>query len=392
MTSPATLRRPWLAAKARRKGELAGVLIYEAWGEHEAILLRTRPEGRPVPEPEPSAVELFSPENPLRLESGEVLETVRVRYETYGQLAAQADNAIFVFHALTGSAHLAGRYTPEALLRLSPLERAFGPIGWWDALVGEGRAIDTSRFFVISANVIGSCYGTTGPLEAGPDFPELTVRDMVKVHAALLDHLNIERIWALGGSLGGMQALEFAAGFPDRTRGLVAIAAPARHSPWARGLSRVGREAILRDPAFAGGHYQAQPPGLALAREIAMLSYRAPAGFASRFGSNPEEGERYLAHQGEKFIRRFDANSYLALTGAMDRHDLFGGRSQVEASFPKLLVGIDSDLLYPASEVRELAQQLGANYQEISSPFGHDGFLIENDQMGTVLRRFLASD
>lgn len=371
---------------------MAGVLIYEAWGEHEAILLRTRPEGRPVPAPVPGTAELFSSENPLRLDSGEVLGPVRVRYETYGQLSPQADNAIFVFHALTGSAHLAGRYTSQTLLELSPLERAFGPMGWWDALVGEGRAIDTGRFFVISANVIGSCYGTTGPLETGPDFPEIAVRDMVKVHAALLDYLNIEQVWALGGSLGGMQALEFAASFPERTRGLIAIAAPARHSPWARGLARVGREAILRDPEFLGGHYQTQPAGLALAREIAMLSYRAPAGFASRFGDRPEEGERYLAHQGEKFMRRFDANSYLTLTAAMDRHDLFGGRSQIAGSFPKLLVGIDSDLLYPASEVRDLARDLGGQYQEITSPFGHDGFLIENDQMGSILRRFLASD
>jgi homoserine O-acetyltransferase len=329
------------------------------------------------------------------------LPEVRLRFETYGGLSRKRDNAVLVFHALTGSAHLAGVYDEATFQSLSPLERAFGKEGWWDSLVGPGRILDPSLYYVISANHLGSCYGSTGPLSLDPrtgkpygkDFPPLTIRDLARAQARLLDHLGVEKATVIGGSLGGMVALEFALMYPERVRKLVVLAAPPRHGPWARAFNHLARQAILLDPEYQEGH--PAPRGMALARGIAMMSYRAPEGFAARWQEAPELGEAYLDYQGEKFLKRFHAESYLVLSRAMDTHDVGRGRGGLEAALrrlqdlPALFVGIDTDLLYPAWEVREAARLAGARYREIKSPHGHDAFLIETDQVEEILEAFL---
>ncbi|RIH82572.1 Homoserine O-acetyltransferase [Meiothermus luteus] len=375
-------------------------LIQEAWGDHEALLIKPPKSRGRVPPPMPAEARV---DTQFRLEYGGVLPEVVLRYETYGSLNPSRSNAVLVFHAWTGSAHLAGTYTPETLKRLPELDQAFGPEGWWDELAGPGRMLDTDKYFVLCANHIGSCYGSTGPLSInpatgrpyGPDFPKLTVRDLAKAQARLLDFLGIERVSLLGGSLGGMVALEFALMFPERVNKLVVLAAPAVHGPWARAFNRLSREAVRTDPAYRNGYYTEQPLGLQLGRAIAMLSFRSPASFRLRWQAHPERGESYVLYQGEKFARRFDANAYLVLSEAMDTHDVGRGRGGVEAALrrlrgiPSLFVGIDTDLLYTAAEVREAALLAGGQYREIKSPHGHDAFLIETDQVETILGDFL---
>ncbi len=373
-----------------------GTLLYEEWGEHEALLIVPETEGPEVPPPLPRTARLF-PEG-FFLESGERLPFLDLRYETYGRFDRRA---VLVFHALSGSAHVAGTYSDEVFSRLTPLERAFGRRGWWNQMVGPEKAIDTERRFVIAANVPGSCYGSTGPVSPAPDgrpfgprFPKVTIRDLVRAQAALLDLLGIEEVDVIGGSMGGMQALEFALLYPERVRSLVVIAAPGRHGPWARALSDLGRRAIRLDPGFKGGYYERQPEGLALARSIAMAGYRHPESFELRFGAEPERGERYLDYHGKRFLERFDANTYLTLLDAMDAHDVGRGRGGLGAALerlqtiPALFVGIDTDLLYPAEEVRTLARLAGAEYAEIQSPHGHDAFLIEHGQLADLLAAF----
>jgi len=373
-----------------------GTLLYEEWGEHEALLMVPEPAGPEVAPPLPRTARLF-PEGFL-LEGGDRLPYVDLRYETYGRYQKQA---VLIFHALSGSAHVAGSYDDAVFARLSPLEQAFGRKGWWNRMVAPGGAIDTERRFVVAANVPGSCYGSTGPTSLAPDgrpwgprFPKITIRDMVRAQAALLDLLGVEQVDVIGGSMGGMQALEFALHYPERVRSLVVVAAPGRHGPWARALSDLGRRAIRLDPAFNGGYYEHQPEGLALARSIAMAGYRHPESFELRFGSAPEQGESYLRYHGKKFVKRFDANTYLTLLDAMDAHDIGRGRGGMGAALarleniPTLFVGIDSDLLYPAEEVRTLARLAGAEYAEIQSPHGHDAFLIEHEQMRAILAAF----
>ncbi len=373
-----------------------GTLLYEEWGEHEALLVVPEPAGPEVPPPAPRTARVF-PQG-FRTELGGRLPFLDLRYETYGR---PGKTAVLVFHALSGSAHVAGHYDDATFARLSPLERAFGRRGWWNPVVGPGKAIDTERRFVVAANTIGSCYGSTGPCSPGEDgkpygprFPALTIRDMVRAQAALLDLLGIERVDVVGGSMGGMLALEFALMYPERTRSLAVFAAPARHGPWARALSSLGRAAILADPAFAEGRYRRQPAGLALARAIAMAGYRHPKSFENRFGDRPEAGERYLAYHGERFVERFDANAYLTLLAAMDRHDVGRGRGGLARALarlkriPSLFVGIDTDLLYPAAEVETVARLAGGAYAEIESPHGHDAFLIEHGQVADLLEGF----
>ena len=378
-------------------------VLWETWGEHEAILLKPPRSPRRVPPPVPRTAVLFSRREGFYTELGGFLPEVRLRFETYGRLSRRRDNAVLVFHALTGSAHLAGQYSEEVFARLSPLERAFGREGWWDGLVGPGRVLDPALYYVVSANHLGSCYGSTGPTSIDPrtdrpygqDFPPLTVRDLARAQARLLDHLGVERVTVIGGSLGGMVALEFALMYPERVEKLVVLAAPPVHGPWARAFNRLSREAILKDPGFAEGRYERQPQGLKLARAIAMLSYRAPESFQRRWADDPAQGEAYVVYQGEKFVRRFDANTYLVLSHAMDTHDVGRGRGGVEAALARLrgirslFVGIDSDLLYPKEEVREMARLAGGRYQEIQSPHGHDAFLIETDQVERILDAFL---
>jgi homoserine O-acetyltransferase/O-succinyltransferase len=382
-------------------------LVHETWGDHAALLARSvRTGDGSVGLVRPRLLDVATPRDPLRLELGGRLDHVAVAYETYGELDARRGNAVLVCHALTGSAHAAGRH-------------AEGEVpGWWDPVIGPGKALDTREDFVVCSNVLGGCYGTTGPLSIdpsdgrpfGPRFPRFTVRDMVEVQRRLLDALGVDRLRAVvGGSMGGMQALEWAATHPGRVGALVAIAIGARHSAWAIGLNEVARRAIAADPAFEGGRYRPdrQPEtGLGLARAIAMLTYRSFDSLESKFGRErrpvEEEGleasfeiASYLEYQGVKLAQRFDANTYLGLTRAMDDHDLTARRGplrEVLASItmPSLVLGIPSDVLYPEAEVRQLVEGLpDARYARLVSPHGHDAFLIEFPQVAAHLRRFL---
>ena len=261
------------------------VLVHETWGDHAALLARsTQGEEGSVGLVESRVLDVATPADPLRLQHGGVLERVAVAYETYGELNAEGTNAVLITHALTGSGHAAGVTDRESIP------------GWWDPLIGPGKPIDTSRFFVISSNVLGGCYGTTGPSSLspedgrpyGPRFPRYTVRDMVNVQKRLVDALGVRSLRAvIGGSMGGMQVLEWAASYPELVRGIVPIAIGARHSAWAIGLNEVARRAIMGDPAWQGGHYslERQPEtGLGLARAIAMLSYRSFDSLEAKFG------------------------------------------------------------------------------------------------------------
>lgn len=376
-------------------------IALETWGEHEALILKPPRSPLSIPPPKPRTAVLFPRREGFYTELGGFLPEVRLRFETYGRLSRLRDNAVLVFHALTGSAHLAGTYDEATFQSLSPLEQAFGRQGWWDALVGPGRILDPALYHVISANHPGSCYGSTGPLSLDPrtgkpygkGFPPLTIRDLARAQARLLDHLGVEKAVVIGGSLGGMVALEFGLMYPERVKKLVVLAAPGRHGPWARAFNHLSRQAILLDPEYHEGN--PAPTGMALARGIAMMSYRAPKGFALRWEEEPEKGETYLDYQGEKFLKRFHAESYLVLSRAMDTHHVGRGRGGIEEALkrlralPSLFVGIDSDLLYPAEEVRQLARLSGGRYREIKSPHGHDAFLIETDQVEAILDSFV---
>lgn len=342
----------------------------------------------------------------LDLESGHRLDSVRIACRTWGTAKKRA---ILVCHALTGSADADD---------------------WWPGLIGSGRAFDPGRDFVVCTNVLGSCYGSTGPTSAapatgeryGPAFPRVTIRDMVRAQARALDALGVETVELVtGGSMGGMQALEWAALFPQRVEALAPIAVSARHSPWCIALSEAQRSSIRSDPRFLGGSYDPElgpVDGLRVARMIAICSYRSWHSFEQRFGRNrqevgretgdgsgsaestPEElfqVESYLRYQGEKLIRRFDANSYLTLTRAMDSHDLARDRASSAAEVlatieqPALVVSVSSDVLYPPIEQSELAAGMpNARLTTIDSPHGHDGFLIETEQLGRQLSTFRA--
>jgi homoserine O-acetyltransferase/O-succinyltransferase len=382
-------------------------LVHETWGDHAALLARHE-GGRDgsVGIVAPQVVDVATPNRPLRLEGGATLPHVAVAYEAYGELDASGRNAVLVCHALTGSAHAAGRHDTRDVP------------GWWDPLIGPGKALDTTRHFVVCSNVLGGCYGTTGPTSLdpatghryGPDFPPFTIRDMVAVQRRLQAELGV-RSWraVIGGSMGGMQALEWAVGHPEDVQGVVAIGIGARHSAWAIGLNEVARRAIMADPAWQGGRYSLdrQPEtGLGLARAIAMLSYRSFDSLEARFGRErrPSEDDAlvssfeiasYLAYQGVKLVRRFDANTYIGLTRAMDEHDLAAGRGRLDevpagVRARTLVMGIPSDVLYPEVEQRRLAELLpDAHFARLVSPHGHDGFLIEFSQLAAHLRRFL---
>lgn len=388
-------------------------LVHETWGDHAALLARAQEgSGAGVGLVRPQTLTVATPENPLRLEYGGALGEVCVAFETYGELNAAKDNAVLLCHALTGSAHAAG---------VQGVRGDQGEVpGWWDPLIGPGKAIDTRTHFVVCANVLGGCYGTTGPSSSDPatgrpyrlNFPRYTVRDMVAVQARLLDALGVDAVRAVvGGSMGGMQALEWAAMYPQRVRGLVSIAVGARHSAWAIGLNEVARRAITSDPAWQAGDYPpgSQPEaGLGLARAVAMLSYRSVDSLEAKFGrervsasrellARSFEIESYLDYQGVKLVKRFDANTYLYLTKAMDDFDLSEGRGRLREvlkrmAMPALIMGIDSDVLYPEAEQLALVAGMpSADYARISSPHGHDAFLIEFPQVAARLRRFLAS-
>lgn len=351
--------------------------------------------------------------HPLPLDCGQELRVVDVAYETYGDLSPERDNAILVCHALTGDQHVA---SPHPIT---------GKPGWWNRMVGPGKPIDTERFYVICANVIGSCMGSTGPASLAEDgkpygmrFPVITIRDMVRAQIALLDALNIDRLHAVvGGSMGGMQALSFAANFPGRAERVLAIATTARHSAQNIAFHEVGRQAIMADPNWQGGDYYAcakgPDAGLAVARMAAHITYLSEAGLTEKFGRRLQDRdakgfgfdadfqiESYLRYQGLQFTSRFDANSYLYITRAMDYFDLaedHGGRladafAQSTARF--CLISFDTDWLYPTAESRNVVHALNANaapvsFVELSADFGHDSFLLEVPALDRVVRGFL---
>ncbi|MFP4219926.1 MAG: homoserine O-acetyltransferase [Phormidium sp.] len=341
---------------------------------------------------------LISPETqvyqlpePFALESGEVLMGVEVAYRCWGKLNEQGDNAVHICHALTGSAD-----ADE----------------WWGPLFGEGRTFDGDRDFIVCSNVLGSCYGTTGPISINPAtgkpygraFPAITVRDMVRLQWRLLQGLGVRKLkFVIGGSLGGMQVLEWGKLYPDYVDRIVSIAAAGRHSPWCIAMSEAQRQAIFADPNWCNGHYEEDTPpttGLAAARMMAMISYRATVSFEQRFGREvQDDGEfaiaSYLRYQGQKLVQRFDANTYVALTEAMDRHDVSGGEGDYQAALgaiaqPTLVVAIDSDLLYPPRDQQELAQWMpNAELEWLSSPHGHDAFLINMVALNELVMAFL---
>lgn len=334
----------------------------------------------------------------FRLETGLVLRDVPVVYQAWGELNAKRDNVIVVCHALTGSADVAS---------------------WWEPMIGPGRVLDTNRYFVICANVIGSPYGTVSPLSINPetgnpyggDFPIVTIRDTVRLHKALFDQLGIRQIaMAIGGSMGGMQVLEWAF-YGDYVRTLVPIAVGGRHSAWCIGWSEAQRQAIYADPHWQGGYYDPNDPpaaGLATARMMAMISYRSQGSFEERFGRErmprtngvqpPFTVESYLRYQGEKLVQRFDANCYVRLTQQMDTHDVARGRGAYpdvlkQVKQPTLVFGITSDILYPIVEQQELASFIPkAELAIIDAPQGHDAFLIEFEKIEAIIRPWMESN
>ncbi|WP_372633995.1 homoserine O-acetyltransferase [Fodinibius sp.] len=328
---------------------------------------------------------------PFVTESGYAIPEPLVAYQTWGELNNARNNVFLVCHALTGNTAVDE---------------------WFGGLFGPGKTLDPEQQFIICINSLGSCYGTSGPTSQNPetgrpyriDFPEITIRDMVRLQQKLLDELQITGIeLVIGGSMGGMQALEWCI-MDDRPRSAVFVGMGKAHSPWAIGISHTQRQAIYNDPNWKEGYYSAdQPPkkGLALARMIAMLSYRSDADYENKFGRLPQEDgdqfqvESYLNYQGQKLVERFDAVSYVRLSQAMDSHDVARNRSSYQRvlgqlDIPALVIGIDTDLLYPVQEQQELAKLLpDARYREIRSAHGHDAFLMEFEQMNDIITSFI---
>ncbi len=347
---------------------------------------------------------------PHVLEAGGRIEGIQVAYETWGELAPDGSNAVLVVHALTGDSHAAG-----------PAGPGHPQSGWWDPLIGPGAPLDTSRYFVVCPNVLGGCQGTTGPASVAPDgrpygsrFPTITIRDQVVVEAALADRLGIERWHAVvGGSMGGMRVLEWAVGFPDRLGRAVVISVGARATAEQIALCSLQVRAIRADPNWRGGAYDDTEAGdgprvgLSLARGIGQVSYRSELEFDQRFGrghqgdENPLAGgryavESYLEYHGDKLDRRFDANTYIVLSEAMNHHDVGRGRGGVAAALGRVtadvtVAGISSDRLYPLRLQHELAALIprAGDVEVIESIHGHDGFLIESDAVGKVVGRAL---
>lgn len=358
-------------------------------------------------------------ERKLAIDVGVVMEGVTTAYETWGTLAADGSNAILLCHAWTGDSHAAGR-----------AGEGHPTPGWWEGAVGPGLAIDTNQFFVVCANVLGGCQGSTGPASPHPvdgrpygsRFPVVTIRDMVRVQARLADHLGVRR-WrsVIGGSMGGMQVLEWAVTFPERVGSIMPIATCAQASAQQIAWGSIGRRGITNDPKWRGGDYYDAAPGdgphegLSTARMVAQVTFRSDNVFTDRFGREMVGGEgsstlaleqkfeveRYLEYHGEKLCRRFDANSYISIGKAMDLHDVGRSRGGLVAAMrritmPTLTMGIWSDFLYPVYQQLQIRDMVAANgvrseYLEVDSPHGHDAFLIELDQVGPAVKRFIES-
>jgi len=377
---------------------------------------------------------------PVRLDCGQELYPVRVAYETYGTLSPRRDNVILVCHALSGDAHAAG------IAKTPPAESSrdgFGAtdrdgaaskgLGWWDGMIGPGKAFDTDRYYVVATNLLGGCRGTTGPSSVNPetgrpygaDFPVITVADMVRTERAFLDKLGIERLAAVaGGSLGGMQALEWAVAYPDQVDAIIPIASTHALQPQGVAWNAIARDAIMRDPAWQGGHYydtgRAPEAGLGVARMVGHVTYLSAVALTDKFGrrlqrpadnngadirytiTEPEFAvESYLRYQAGAFVKRFDANTYLYTSRALTYFDLareHGGSSLARAldgvSARTLLIAFSSDWLYPPSASREIAEALRslgkpAECHVIDAPYGHDCFLLEEARQTPIIRRFL---
>jgi homoserine O-acetyltransferase len=352
-------------------------------------------------------------DSPLPLRGGGSLPGFTLAYETYGALNADRSNAILICHALSGDAHVAGYGTDD------PAE----PPGWWDEAVGPGKMFDTHRFFVICSNVIGGCQGSTGPSSPAPDgapyalrFPVVTVADMVSAQRHLIDLLGIPRLFAVaGGSMGGMQALQWAADYPDRAHAVLFIASTPRSSAQNIAFNEIGRQAIYADPNWRGGDYygagQASPEaGLAVARMVGHITYMSDYSLETKFGRALQASDRlgyafgpefavesYLKYQGEKFVRRFDANSYLYITKALDYFDISDGYPSMQAALRHvqanfLVMSFSSDWLYTYEQARQLVDALpgrAVEHQHITASFGHDSFLVEVETMTQVVGGYL---
>ena len=350
------------------------------------------------------------PPNELILESGEKLGPIMVAYESYGKLNDQRSNAILILHALSGDAHAAGFHRREE----NP--------GWWDNMIGPGRAFDTNKYFIICSNVLGGCRGTTGPSSINPktekryglDFPIISISDMVNVQKHLIDHLEIDQLFSVaGGSMGGMQALEWLTAHPERLKSAIVIATATKHSPQQIAFHEVGRQAIMADPHWKEGHYYGGfPPakGLSVARMIGHITYMSEISMAKKFGrrlsnnGKPHkfcigfEVEEYLHDQGDHFVKRFDANSYLYITKAIDSFDVSRGKELYEVfrgnKGKVLVLSFKSDWLYPASQSKEIVKAcklagVDMTYCEIDSTYGHDAFLLEVEEETHLIKHFL---
>lgn len=357
--------------------------------------------------------EITGKDNGLILDCGKSFGPVTVAYETLGELNADKSNAVLICHALSGDSHVAGRYSATDK---KP--------GWWDSMVGPGKAFDTDRFFIICPNILGGCRGTTGPSSVNPetgkpyalDFPVITVEDMVQVEKRLIDHLGINRLYAVaGGSLGGMQAVVWAIQHPEKVRSALLIATAAYTSTQGIAFHKVGRNAIISDPSWNKGNYyggRAPERGLAIARMIGHITYLSDESLRRKFSRNLQNRpglsfelsdefavESYLEYQGDVFVERFDANSYLYITKAMDYFDLPGKYGTLENAFKDvsskfLAVSFTSDWLYPGYHSREIVKALMRNrkdvsFCEINSPYGHDAFLLETEKLGRIISSFL---
>jgi homoserine O-acetyltransferase len=354
----------------------------------------------------------FAQDQPFVLESGATLSPVTLAYETYGRLNRERSNAVLILHALSGGAHAAGY-------------DANGKLGWWDDCIGPGKAFDTDRFFVICSNVLGSCYGSSGPSSINPAtgkpyglrFPVVTIGDMVRAQVALIDHLGIEKLLCVaGGSMGGMQALEWAAHHPQRVKAAIPLATTARTSPMLIAFSEVGRQAIYADPNWQGGDYyengRRPDAGLAVARMIGHITYLSDQSMHQKFGRRLQDRERYgydfatefqvesyLKYKGQAFTQRFDAHSYLYITKAMDYFDLsvpngLAAAFANSAHIKFLVVSFTSDWLYPSYHSKELVSALTAvgadvTYLDIESTWGHDAFLLEVETMTKLISSFM---
>ncbi|HYL37950.1 MAG TPA: homoserine O-acetyltransferase [Bryobacteraceae bacterium] len=342
----------------------------------------------------------------ITLDGGVTLAPVDVAYETYGELNAARSNAVLILHAFSGDAHAAGT------------DQESGNLGWWDNMIGPGKAFDTDKYFVICSNVLSGCRGTSGPSSINPEtgcpfamsFPPVTIPDMVRLQKMLIDHLGIERLLAVsGGSMGAMQSLEWAVAYPDAVASAIPIAGTTRHSAQQIAFNEVGRQAIMADPDWNEGNYYGQRPparGLAVARMVGHITYMSDQSMREKFGrrlrdQNQFEVESYLRYRGSQFVDRFDANSYLYITKAMDYYDLTAERHSLSAAFENvkarfLVISFTSDWLYPSYQSLEIVRALrGRNcdvaYCELPSNYGHDAFLVNVAEQSELVRGFLSS-